>query len=34
MKKYSVILADPPAPIQGVEDMWFIGCESWQTEDE
>ena len=22
------------APIQGVEDMWFIGCESWQTEDE
>ena len=24
----------PLAPIQGVEDMWFIGCESWQTEDE
>jgi len=21
-------------PIQGVEDMWWIGCESWQTEDE
>ena len=19
----------PPAPIQGVEDMWWIGCESW-----
>ena len=23
----------PPAPIQGVEDMYFTG-ESWQTEDE
>ena len=23
----------PPDPIQGVEDGWLLGCESWETWD-